>query len=300
MLNLIQIRYVLELAACGNFTRAAENLCVTQPAVSHQLKALEKELGTTLFQRDTHTLSLTDEGEEFCRCAEKVMAAMGELEKTFGIKNTVPDRLRLGLYMFHQVGNLNKIVVDFISKYNVKVNTFSVETSDAYRMLEDGRLDFAVVNCWDGEIPPGLTGHTLARERLMILMSRQEPYASRSSLALEDMNGICLLFDQWAPKIYAPFIRICRERNIELITANVDPDGPEMEIAAVEEGLGASLVKESTGRFYSGDKLALVPIEPPLYINTTLIYRKRDRNHSPYASFIEHVLSFVETGELKV
>ena len=299
-MNLVQLRDVLELAACGNFTRAAENLCVTQPAVSHQLKTLEKELGITLFQRDTHALSLTDEGEEFCRCAEKVMAAMGELEETFGIKNTATGRLRLGLYMFHQVGNLNKIVVDFISKYNVRVNTFSVETSDAYRMLEDGRLDFAVVNCWDGEIPPELTGHTLARERLMILMSQQEPYASRSSLTLEDMSGICLLFDQWAPKIYAPFIRICREKGVQLTTANVDPDGPEMEIAAVKEGLGASLVKESTGQFYCGDNLALVPIEPPLYINTTLICRKKDRNHSPYASFIKHVLSYVEKGELKV
>ncbi len=106
--------------------------------------------------------------------------------------------------MFHQVGNLNKIVVDFISKYNVRVNTFSVETSDAYRMLEDGRLDFAVVNCWDGEIPPELTGHTPCQRKV------DDPHVSAGTLCLkvksypEDMSGICLLFDQWAPKIYAP------------------------------------------------------------------------------------------------
>ena len=97
-----------------------------------------------------------------------------------------------------------------------------------------------------------------------------------------------------------PFIRICREKGVQLTTANVDPDGPEMEIAAVKEGLGASLVKESTGQFYCGDNLALVPIEPPLYINTTLICRKKDRE-SLALCLVYQTRSFLcRKGELKV
>ena len=225
---------------------------------------------------------------------------MGELEETFGIKNTATGRLRLGLYMFHQVGNLNKIVVDFISKYNVRVNTFSVETSDAYRMLEDGRLDFAVVNCWDGEIPPELTGHTLARERLMILMSQQEPLCLKVKSYPGGYERHLPAFSTNGHQRYMhPLSVSAGEKGVQLTTANVDPDGPEMEIAAVKEGLGASLVKESTGQFYCGDNLALVPIEPPLYINTTLICRKRIGITRPMPSFIKHVLSYVEKGELK-
>ncbi len=76
-MNLVQLRYVLELAACGNFTRAAENLCVTQPAVSHQLKTLEKELGITpVFSGTPMHFPLLTKGKNFAD-AEKSHGSNG-------------------------------------------------------------------------------------------------------------------------------------------------------------------------------------------------------------------------------
>ena len=66
-MELRQIRYVLTVARCHSFSRAAEALFVSQPAISQQIQALEAELQTKLFVRDTHGVSLTREGGELLR-----------------------------------------------------------------------------------------------------------------------------------------------------------------------------------------------------------------------------------------
>ncbi len=61
-----QIDYILELAQTKNFNRAAENLFISQPALTYQIKAIESEIGFTLFERSPRGAVLTPAGEQFC------------------------------------------------------------------------------------------------------------------------------------------------------------------------------------------------------------------------------------------
>lgn len=296
-MNLNQIQYVLEVAACGSFTKAAEKLYVTQPAISHQLRALETELGVELFRRDTHSLALTDDGVRFCRYGENVMKAMRELEMAFDVDSGRTNRLRVGLYMFHEIGSLNKIIIDFISQYHIMIKTFSVETADAYRMLESEDLDFAVVNNWETEIPSSLEYHVLARETATLLMSRKHPFAQREYLTLEDMGQVQLMFDEKNPKMYKHFIHICREKGITLLPSAVDPDSPTMEIAAIESNLGVSLMKASTSKYYMNDKLTAVPIKPDLEFVVALLHKKKRKLSALYSAFVKHIMQYAAETE---
>lgn len=296
-MNLNQIQYVLEVAACGSFTKAAEKLYVTQPAISHQLRALETELGVELFRRDTHSLALTDDGVRFCRYGENVMKAMRELEMAFDVDSGRTNRLRVGLYMFHEIGSLNKIIIDFISQYHIMIKTFSVETADAYRMLESEELDFAVVNNWETEIPSSLEYHVLAREKATLLMSRKHPFAQREYLTLEDMGQVQLMFDEKNPKMYKNFIHICREKGITLLPSAVDPDSPTMEIAAIESNLGVSLMKASTSKYYMNDKLTAVPIKPDLEFVVALLHKKKRKLSALYSAFVKHIMQYAAETE---
>ena len=71
--NTFQLSCFVEVAATLNFSQAAKNLGVSQPAVSHQIKALEDELGATLVSRSTRTVSLTDEGLQFLSYANDIL-----------------------------------------------------------------------------------------------------------------------------------------------------------------------------------------------------------------------------------
>ena len=64
-MNTVQLECFMEVSVCLNFSRAAENLRMTQPAVSHQINSLEAELGTKLFNRTSKSVELTRDGIRF-------------------------------------------------------------------------------------------------------------------------------------------------------------------------------------------------------------------------------------------
>ena len=73
MLNTVQLECFLAVADFLNFSRAAEHLRITQPAVSHQIKTLEDELGVTLFKRTSKNVRLTHEGHLFLQYAGDIL-----------------------------------------------------------------------------------------------------------------------------------------------------------------------------------------------------------------------------------
>ena len=78
-MELTQLRYVLQLASTSNFSKAADRLYITQPALSQQINVLEEELGLKLFRRTTRKVTLTETGEEFVRGAREVLDRVEEL-----------------------------------------------------------------------------------------------------------------------------------------------------------------------------------------------------------------------------
>ena len=143
-MELNQIRCVLELAECKSFTKAANNLSISQPAISYQIKILEEELDTKLFKRDTHGVSLTNDGEKFCYYGQILMDSYENLKASFDVNKRNQNKLKVGLYMFYKVGNLSNIILDYIVSSNIMVKIIAVETTEAYEMIKNNLLDFAL------------------------------------------------------------------------------------------------------------------------------------------------------------
>ena len=83
-MNIHSLRYFVTLARVRQYTRASEELCITQPSLSHAISQLENELGVKLFEKIGHKISLTRYGEEFSEIAfEK--SVMEEMIKASGM-----------------------------------------------------------------------------------------------------------------------------------------------------------------------------------------------------------------------
>lgn len=95
-----QIYYVLEIAKQKSFSGAAKALFITQPAISQQVSSLENELQIKLFQRDTHKVILTKEGERFCEYGKKVLEAVDNLTEAFG-QGRSDQKMILNIAYFH-------------------------------------------------------------------------------------------------------------------------------------------------------------------------------------------------------
>lgn len=97
-MELYQVRAFVTVARVGNVTKAADVLCVTQPAVTSQIKALEHSLGVVLFDRGSGRMALTRAGERLLPQAETLLAAAGELTGAArAMKGELTGRIDLGL-----------------------------------------------------------------------------------------------------------------------------------------------------------------------------------------------------------
>jgi DNA-binding transcriptional LysR family regulator len=183
-----------EVARRGSFSRAAEALALTQPAVSQQVGALERELGATLLHRGPGGLALTEAGELLLGHAdalsERLRAADAQLSELVDGREA---RLAVGAF----ASALATLVPDAIGRWRdgepgVAVEAIEVSSADAAAGVRDGALHVAV--CFeDASAPPrehpDLRRHELAREPMDAAVGPAHPLARRRRIRLDALAG---------------------------------------------------------------------------------------------------------------
>lgn len=96
-MNLYHLRYFVQLAHTRHYTRAAEQLCITQPSLSHAISQLENELGLPLFEKTGRNTELTRFGEQFLECAERTLSTLDEGVEELKRVSRGEGLIRLGL-----------------------------------------------------------------------------------------------------------------------------------------------------------------------------------------------------------
>lgn len=185
------MRYAVAVAETGNFTRAAEQCFVVQSALSHQIKALERELGVELFARTSRKVEPTAAGLAFVDGARRTLAqadrtvadaaaAVGRIRGrlTLGIIPTVtgidlPDALRRfrdahpAVTVSLQVGGSDEIVAD----------------------IRAGAVDVGLLGLPAGDVPEGVRSRVIARDRHVACVAVDHPLAGRRSIGLDRLAG---------------------------------------------------------------------------------------------------------------
>jgi len=185
------MRYVIAIAEEKNFTRAAERCFVVQSSLSHQLKALERELGVTLFARSSRRVELTAAGEAFLvharasldaaeRAASEAAAANGQIRGslTVGVIPTVTALdVPAALGRFHRTHPA------------VRIRLRGGGSDEFIAAIGAGGMDVAVLGLPDSTSPTGVATRVLARERLVAVVSADHQLAGRRRLQLQELAG---------------------------------------------------------------------------------------------------------------
>ena len=142
-MDLRVLRYFLTVAKEQNFTRAAEQLHITQPTLSRQLAAFEQELGVSLFDRTGKTITLTSEGILLKRRAlEMLDIEERTLEELKPSKERIEGKVTVGCGEFMAVEMLAEICKSFKEKYPLVQIAIHTATADTvYEMLHKGLVD---------------------------------------------------------------------------------------------------------------------------------------------------------------
>ncbi len=140
------LRYFLTVAKEQSFTKAAEQLHITQPTLSRQMAAFEEDLGITLFIRNGKKISLTDEGILLKRRALEILNLEERtLEELKGKEEVVEGTITIGCGEFAAVETLAKICKTYKEKYPLVQIVLHTATADTvYEMMNKGLVDIAL------------------------------------------------------------------------------------------------------------------------------------------------------------
>lgn len=286
-----QVYYVLEVARQKSFSKAARELYVTQPAISHQISALEEELQAKLFIRDTHSVSLTPDGEKFCKYAEKIVESIDDLFDAFDLENSEEKPvLRIGVYPFYKSSPLRRTVSSFFaSMSNVMGNIKVTDNYTAYEMVKKGELDFAIVKTRKDNMPD-VKGDVIDSENLYAIVNRKFPGINSNYLPLEDLGKYPLLTGEKDSHFYIEMERLYRENNIPFNVSFMNTLETDIMQDMARDGVGIILATESTARSVEDDEVAALPIEPAQEFVTMLIYPGSRKLRGAYLAFRNYII----------
>ena len=135
-MNLFYLRYFVTLAKVQHYTKAAEQLCIAQPSLSHAITQLEKELGVPLFEKNGRRTVLTRFGEEFLVCAEKTLATLDEGMTSIQRSARGEGLIRLGFIRPLGVEFIPALASEFLKRNGDLEVQFTFHTGDTAQLLD--------------------------------------------------------------------------------------------------------------------------------------------------------------------
>lgn len=240
-MNLHRLRIFHAVAQRRNITAAASELMLSQPAVSLQLKSLERDLGLPLFQRGGPKLLLTDAGEVLYRAATSMLFAQDEAERAIGeLRDGTKGRLILGAGTTGGMYVLPRILQAYKARWPETEIVMQVGTTDQLleRVLQNG-LDLAVVG---GPIEDRrFKTESICADVLVLIAAPTHPIGSLGTITLKDLGGLPFIVPEAGSRTRQLVERQLRDAGVPLRIAMQMP-GTEGVKRAVEAGLGIGIV----------------------------------------------------------
>ena len=188
-MELRQLRYFLKVAELLNFSEASKVLYVTQSTLSQQIKQLETELNTTLFERNSHEVTLTEAGQKLVEYAQKVVIDADICQqKMTDLKDLLTGELNIGVtFTFSPL--LTETVLKFMEHYpEVRLNIIYKTMAELMDMLQRHEVDF-VLAFKPTEKNERVESYMLFNNKLVAAMSATHPFAKRKSITVEDLKN---------------------------------------------------------------------------------------------------------------
>lgn len=217
-MNLMHLKYAIEISKVGSLNKAAENLCVGQPNLSRAIKELEASLGITVFERSAKGMVATAQGQEFLNYANNVLKQIDEIENLYKTGATKKQEFSISVprtsYISHAFAKFSKQIDKapaelFYKETNALRAIKNILESDYHLGIirYAANKDYYFKQMLDEK---GLNYEMITEFSYRIIMSKHHPLANKTDITFDDLP---------------PYIEI----------AHADPYVPSLPMAAVKK-----------------------------------------------------------------
>lgn len=295
-MNSRQLQYAIALADIRSFSQVAEKLNITQPALSKQILALEKELNVRLFDRSTTPLTVTPAGEFFIRRAKDLLYKEDQLLKSIqDFQSGDAGQLVIGITPFrssYMIAEVMKKVRDKFPKTQIRLR--EIGSSVLRKEIAEGKYDLAVVNLPVNDAL--LEVQPLEADKLVVAVPENMvpllgEKASANALSFGDCKDLPFVVVGKTQEMRRLFDSLCASEDIDPEIA-AEVVGLNTAWAACFAGVGATLLpKQFIKEQDTGTGLRIYAIENAVYTRQPAVVTRRGQYLSPAAKYAMELLT---------
>ncbi len=292
-MDLLQLEHFLAVVEEGTFTRAAERVCRTQPAVSQSIKKLEEEVGAPLFARDVHEVSLTEAGRVLADYARRMVELRNDAFRHVSeLKTLKAGTLAIAAHESAAVYLLPAPLRSYLERFpDIRVGIYRSRLNEIPRQVLDREVDVGFVK----EEPAfhDLQWAEVHTDEMILVAAPTHPLASRADVRVRDLGSehfvlhhLCSATADTIQRLFEQHATRCRIVAELWSFENIK--------SFVQEGVGMAIVPGITVRQEVRDgTLAQIPIqELSIPRRTLMVYREQGYLSEPARELIKLVRNF--------
>ena len=244
MLNLHKLQVFAVVVECGSFSAAAQQLFITQPAVSQHILDLETTLGTRLFDRQHRGVRLTSAGQTLYQYTERILGLVLEAEASvIDIERIVSGQIHIGATPGINAYILPAWIQIFRRQHiNLNVRLVTGVTTEIISQVRRLRLDLGFVEGeLDGIAPDGFAAVALRSIDMLVVVGREHPWAQQEAVAVEQLGLEPFIMREPNSRTRVLIDRFLAQHRLEPPVV-AEFDSPESIKQAVISQLGVSIL----------------------------------------------------------
>jgi len=244
-MDISALKAFITVARCQSFSKASEQLFVTQPAVSKRVAALEEELGMQLFNRIARQISLTEAGRQLLPKARDLVDQADEMQRyASNLHDDISGNLSVAIS--HHIGlhRMPPILKEFNLRYpKVALDILFEDSDQAFHAVEQGDIEFAVITL-PSELPEKLLMQTVWVDQLNVVVGLDHDLAKKQKVPMSELAGFSCVLPSRDTETYKVIDREFQHRDLEM-QLQMGTNNLETLKMLVGAGFGWSLLPQS-------------------------------------------------------
>ncbi|MDH3712269.1 MAG: LysR substrate-binding domain-containing protein [Gammaproteobacteria bacterium] len=283
-----------------SFTKAAEALNMTQPAVTFQIRQLEEDFNTRLFDRGHNRISLTEAGQRVFEFSARIIALYEEMEESVReLTGEITGALTVGASTTIAEYLLPSLLGSFKERYpEMNIRLTVTNTEGVVHLVEENEIDLGVVE--GGVSNKQLLVETCLIDELVVIAPPAHEFAAYTSITTEQLIGQPFVFREAGSgtrEVVANFFAAqgLSERDLN---KSLELGSPEAIKGAVEAGMGVSIVSHAIiGKELKLGTLLARSLEPPLPRPFSFVRQRQKFRHGVMEEFLEFARHYCQAQE---
>lgn len=290
MISHLQMKYLLAVAQTGNITKAAQQLHISQPSLSNQIIALEKQLGISLLERRRKRVYLTDAGQYFATQSQKILNQEQNLEHTMEeFSQLKKGSLRLGLLPILCSLSLPEAVASFQKEYpQIRISLMVDGSLHLLKKLTGDDLDVIIAILEKDDLKKEVTALPLKMSTIYAAVHESHPLAAQPWIAPQQLIHESLIISGDSFVLQHIILKSMTDSQI-FPEYSHKCNQIEASLALVDKNMGITFCSQEVASYYNFPHIVLRPLNPPITRTVYMVYRKQLNYFPLLKSFVNHI-----------